>query len=186
MSNSATLLLTNAIVLTMDATLTTQHEPGAVAVRQDGRIRRGRARSGAAHTVSCSPDHRLRRKSAHAWAGQRPHPPPHDPAARPGRRSAPGRVADRLHDAGRTRICDAEFVKLGTQSPAPNASAPASPASPICITSRTMWRRHCRGRAARGVCGQTVLKFPTPDAASFEKSLDAARATSSKPGRVIR
>ena len=34
MSNNATLLLTNAIVLTMDAALT-QYEPGAVAVQGD-------------------------------------------------------------------------------------------------------------------------------------------------------
>jgi len=49
-----------------------------------------------------------------------------------------------------------------------------SPVSPTC----TILRRCCQATAEAGlraVCSQTVLKFPTPDAASYDDSLAAAR-----------
>ncbi len=82
MTKSATLLLVNALVLTMDEEMH-QYEPGAVAISGDSILAVGsEAEIRKAYTARA--DHRLRRESADAGACQCPHPCPDDTAARPG------------------------------------------------------------------------------------------------------
>ena len=82
MSNNPVFLLTNAIVLTMDAALT-QYEPGAVAVQGDHIAAVG-PEAELRGQFPAAPDHRLRRQGADAGAGQRARPRGDDPPARPG------------------------------------------------------------------------------------------------------
>src|SRR5918996_5871148 len=68
-----------------------------------------------------------------------------------------------------------EFVALGTQL----ACAEMIRAGATCFADMYYFEESVAEAAAeaglRAVCGQTVLKFPSPDAASFEDSLAAAR-----------
>ena len=172
MSVSCDLLLTNATVLTMDDAV-------------HGASHRARSRSAAtrssrsgrrARRTSAAETHRLPRPRRDAGPGQRAHPRADDAAARAGRRSAPRRLADGLHDAGRARVRQPRLrrarhaARLRRDDPLGHR-----PASPTCTTSRRRSPRRPPTAGMRALCAQTVLRFPTPDAASFEDSLARAR-----------
>ena len=69
-----------------------------------------------------------------------------------------------------------EFVRLGTQL----ACAEMIRSGTTCFADMYYFEdsvaRATAEAGLRGVLGQSVLKFPAPDAASFEESLEAARA----------
>ena len=170
---TTTLLLTNAIVLTMDAALT-QYEPGAVAVEGD-------------HIAAVGPEADLR--------GQFPAAQIIDCGGKvlmPGLVNAHGHAAMTLlrglADDLRLDVwllgymmpverefVSPEFVRLGTQL----ACAEMIRSGTTCFADMYYFEdsvaRATAEAGLRGVLGQTVLKFPAPDAASFEESLDAAR-----------
>ena len=171
--NHTTLLLTNAIVLTMDAALT-QYEPGAVAVQGD-------------HIAAVGPEAELR--------AQFPAVQIIDCGGKvlmPGLVNAHGHAAMTLlrglADDLRLDVwllgymmpverefVSPEFVHLGTQL----ACAEMIRSGTTCFADMYYFEdsvAHATAEAGlRGVLGQSVLKFPAPDAASFEESLDAAR-----------
>jgi 5-methylthioadenosine/S-adenosylhomocysteine deaminase len=67
-----------------------------------------------------------------------------------------------------------DFVALGTSL----ACAEMIRSGTTCFADMYFekpWRRRRRKAGMRALCGQTVLKFPAPDAASFEDSLSRAR-----------
>ena len=69
-----------------------------------------------------------------------------------------------------------DFVALGTKlGLRRDDPVRARRASPTCTTSRSRSPKRRRRPGMRALCGQTVLKFPAPDAASFEDSLARAR-----------
>jgi 5-methylthioadenosine/S-adenosylhomocysteine deaminase len=169
-----TILLTNAIVLTMDESLT-QYEPGAVAVQGD-------------HIVAVGPDKALRAQF---------------PAAAiidcGGKVLMPGLVNTHGHAAMtllrgladdlrldvwllgymmpvEREFVSPDFVRLGTQL----ACAEMIRSGTTCFADMYYFEDSVARAAAdagvRGVLGQTVLKFPAPDAASYEESVEAARA----------
>ncbi|MGZ6347326.1 MAG: amidohydrolase family protein [Anaerolineales bacterium] len=173
MTKSADLLLFNAIVLTMDEEMH-QYEPGAVAVSGDSILAVGpedeiRKSCQAAHEVDCS-----------------------------GRVLMPGLVNAHTHvpmtllrglaDDLRLDVwlqgyiwpverefVSPDFVRLGTQL----ACAELIRTGVTCFADMYYFEEKVAETTAeaglRAVCGQTVLKFPTPDAVSFEDSLGAAR-----------
>ncbi len=172
--STTSLLLTNAIVLTMDEALT-QYEPGAVAVQGDRIVAVGpeaelRARFPTAETLDCG-----------------------GKVLMPGLVNAHGHAAMTLlrglADDLRLDVwllgymmpverafVSPEFVYLGTQL----ACAEMIRSGITCFADMYYFEDSAARAAAdaglRGVMGQTVLKFPAPDAASFEESLEAARA----------
>ncbi|MCX7707396.1 MAG: amidohydrolase family protein [Anaerolineae bacterium] len=172
--SATSLLLTNAIVLTMDEALT-QYEPGAVAVQGDRIIAVGpeadlRDRFPAAETFDCG-----------------------GKVLMPGLVNAHGHAAMTLlrglADDLRLDVwllgymmpverefVSPEFVYLGTQL----ACAEMIRSGITCFADMYYFEdsaaRATADAGLRGVMGQTVLKFPAPDAASFEESLEAARA----------
>ncbi len=174
MSDNAMLLLTNAIVLTMDEALT-QYEPGAVAV-QDDRI------------VAVGPESDLR--------GQFPAAQVIDCGGKvlmPGLVNAHGHAAmvllRGLADDLRLDVwllgymmpversfVSPEFVRLGTQL----ACAEMIRSGTTCFADMYYFEDSVAQATAdaglRGVLGQTVMKFPAPDAASYEESVELARA----------
>jgi 5-methylthioadenosine/S-adenosylhomocysteine deaminase len=174
MSNNATLLLTNAIVLTMDAALS-QFEPGAVAVEGD-------------HIVAVGLEADLR--------GQFPAAQILDCGGKvlmPGLVNAHGHAAmvllRGLADDLRLDVwllgymmpversfVSPDFVRLGTQL----ACAEMIRSGTTCFADMYYFEDSAAQATAdaglRGVLGQTVLKFPAPDAASYEESLELARA----------
>ncbi len=168
------LLLTNAIVLTMDDAFT-QYEPGAVAVQGDqivavGREADLRGRFPAAATIDCG-----------------------GKVLMPGLVNAHGHAAmvllRGLADDLRLDVwllgymmpvereyVTPEFVRLGTQL----ACAEMIRSGTTCFADMYYFEDSVAQATAdaglRGVLGQSVLKFPAPDAASYEESLDLARA----------
>lgn len=172
--SATSLLLTNAIVLTMDEALT-QYEPGAVAVQGDQIVAVGpeaelRKAFPAAETVDCG-----------------------GKVLMPGLVNAHGHAAMTLlrglADDLRLDVwllgymmpverefVSPEFVYLGTQL----ACAEMIRSGITCFADMYYFEDSAARAAAdaglRGVMGQTVLKFPAPDATSFEESLEAARA----------
>lgn len=172
--STTSLLLTNAIVLTMDEAFT-QYEPGAVAVQGDRIVAVGpeadlRARFPAAETLDCG-----------------------GKVLMPGLVNAHGHAAMTLlrglADDLRLDVwllgymmpverefVSPEFVYLGTQL----ACAEMIRSGITCFADMYYFEDGAARAAAdaglRGVMGQTVLKFPAPDATSFEESLEAARA----------
>ena len=173
MPASPTLLLTNAIILTMDATLT-QYEPGAVAVQGDliaavGSEAEIRAQFPAAQIIDCG-----------------------------GKVLMPGLINAHTHAAMtllrgladdlrldvwllgymmpvERAFVSPDFVRLGTQL----ACAEMIRSGVTCFADMYYFEdsvaRATADAGLRGVLGQTVLKFPAPDASSFEESLEAAR-----------
>jgi 5-methylthioadenosine/S-adenosylhomocysteine deaminase len=173
MTKSADLLLFNAIVLTMDEELH-QYEPGAVAIIGDSIIAVGpeaEVRKGftAANVVDCT-----------------------------GRVLMPGLVNAHTHvpmtlmrglaDDLRLDVwlqgyiwpverefVSPDFVRLGTKL----ACAELIRSGVTCFADMYFFEEHVAQATAeagmRAVCSQTVLKFPSADAVSFEDSLAAAR-----------
>ncbi len=174
MSNNATLLLTNAIVLILDEALT-QYEPGAVAVQDDRIVAVGlesdlRAKFPAAETHDCG-----------------------GKVLMPGLVNAHGHAAmvllRGLADDLRLDVwllgymmpversfVSPEFVRLGTKL----ACAEMIRSGTTCFADMYYFEDSVAQATAdaglRGVLGQTVMKFPTPDAASYEESVELARA----------
>jgi len=167
------LLLTNAIVLTMDAALT-QYEPGAVLVEDD-------------HIAAVGPADVMQRGCPDAEVldcGGKVLMPglvnahTHAPMA-----LLRGLVDDLRLDVWllgymmpvEREFVSPEFVRLGTLV----ACAEMIRSGVTCFADMYYFEdavaTAVRDAGLRAVCGQTVLKFPTPDAASFEESLEAAR-----------
>ena len=96
--NKADIILTNAIVLTMDEAFNL-YEPGAVAVKDDSIIAVGPSEE-INRGLHSHRNHRLLSSSADARSNQRAHTRTNDTAARVGRRFTPGCLAAGLYDAG--------------------------------------------------------------------------------------
>ena len=168
-----TLLLTNAIVLTMDATLS-QFEPGAVAVQGD-------------RIDAVGPDEMLRAQFPEAQV-----------IDCGGKVLMPGLINAHTHAAMtllrgladdlrldvwllgymmpvEREFVSPDFVRLGTQL----ACAEMIRSGVTCFADMYYFEdsvaRATAEAGLRGVLGQSVLKFPAPDAGSFEESLEAAR-----------
>jgi 5-methylthioadenosine/S-adenosylhomocysteine deaminase len=174
MSDHTTLLLTNAIVLTIDAALT-QYEPGGVAVEGDHIAAVGleadlRGQFPAAEIIDCG-----------------------GKVLMPGLINAHGHAAMTLlrglADDLRLDVwllgymmpverefVSPEFVRLGTLL----ACAEMIRSGTTCFADMYYFEdsvaRATAEAGLRGLLGQSVLKFPAPDAASYEESLDTARA----------
>ncbi len=168
------LLLTNAIVLTLDDAFT-QYETGAVAVQGDQIVAVGheadlRGRFPDAETLDCG-----------------------GKVLMPGLVNAHGHAAmvllRGLADDLRLDVwllgymmpvereyVTPEFVRLGTQL----ACAEMIRCGTTCFADMYYFEDSVAQAVAdaglRGVLGQSVLKFPAPDAASYEESLELARA----------
>src|SRR5512146_2183466 len=167
------LLLTNATVLTMDEQMH-QYEPGAVAVRDD-------------RIVAVGPESELRERFS---AGQ--------VLDCGGKVLMPGLINAHTHvpmtllrglaDDLRLDVwlmgymmpverefVSPDFVRLGTQL----ACAEMIRSGVTCFADMYYFEEDIARATAeagmRAVCSQTVLKFPTPDAQSYEESLAAAR-----------
>jgi 5-methylthioadenosine/S-adenosylhomocysteine deaminase len=173
MTHPADLLLTNAIVLTMDEGLT-QYEPGAIAIQGEAILAVGseadlRAQYTAKETMDCG-----------------------------GKVVMPGLVNAHTHAAmtllrgladdlrldvwllgymmpvERTFVSP-EFVDLGTRL----ACAEMIRSGVTCFADMYYFESDVAQAVAevgqRAVCSQTVLKFPAPDADSYEESLAYAR-----------
>jgi 5-methylthioadenosine/S-adenosylhomocysteine deaminase len=173
MSTPPTILLTNAIVLTMDAALS-QYEPGAVAVQGDSIVAVGPeadllAQFPAAQTLDCG-----------------------GKVLMPGLVNAHGHAAMTLlrglADDLRLDVwllgymmpverafVSPDFVRLGTQL----ACAEMIRCGTTCFADMYYFEdsvaRATAEAGMRGVLGQSVLKFPAPDAASYEESVELAR-----------
>ena len=173
MPKPADLLLVNALVLTMDDEMH-QFEPGALAIRGDSILAVGsesdiRASYAGDQTIDCG-----------------------------GKVMMPGLVNAHTHvpmtllrglaDDLRLDVwlmgymmpverefVSPEFVRLGTQL----ACAELIRSGVTCFADMYYFEEDVAKATAeaglRAVCSQTVLKFPTPDAASYEDSLAAAR-----------
>src|SRR5512133_1554910 len=167
------LLLTNAILLTMDSQLH-QYDPGAVAVRGDS-------------IVAVGPESELRHeydaKEIIDCGGK---------VLMPGLINAhthvPMTLLRGLADDLRLDVwlmgymmpverefVSPEFVRLGTQI----ACAEMIRSGVTCFADMYYFEEDVAKATAeagmRAVCSQSVLKFPSPDAQSFEESLAAAR-----------
>jgi 5-methylthioadenosine/S-adenosylhomocysteine deaminase len=172
MAKTADLLLTNAIVLTMDENLTC-FEPGAVAVQADS-------------ILAVGPEAALRKdiaaKETYDCGGK---------VLMPGLVNAhthvPMTLLRGLADDMRLDVwlmgymmpverefVSPDFVQLGTKL----ACVELIRSGVTCFADMYYFEEHVARATAeaglRAVCAQTVLKFPTPDAQSFEESLTAA------------
>jgi 5-methylthioadenosine/S-adenosylhomocysteine deaminase len=173
MNQTVDLLLTNAIVLTMDDQLT-QYDRGALAVSADKIIAVGpegelRAKFTAHETIDCG-----------------------------GKVLMPGLVNAHTHAAMtllrgladdlrldvwlmgymmpvEREFVSPDFVRLGTSL----ACAELIRSGVTCFADMYYFEEHVARATAeaglRAVCSQTVLKFPSPDAGDYEESLAAAR-----------
>jgi 5-methylthioadenosine/S-adenosylhomocysteine deaminase len=173
MKNQADVLLINAIVLTMDEALHL-YEPGAVAVRGDSIAALGpqaviEAEWEAVETVDCH-----RRVLMPGLINAHTH--------------APMTLLRGLADDLRLDVwllgymmpverefVSPEFVALGTQI----ACVEMIRSGVTCFADMYYFEEHvARATAAAGlraVCSQTVMKYPAPDAPSYEESLTEAR-----------
>jgi 5-methylthioadenosine/S-adenosylhomocysteine deaminase len=169
----ADLLLTNAVVLTMDDQLTL-YEPGAVAIRGDQIIAVGREADLLA-TIQASMIHDCRGKvlmpgmvNAHT----------HVPMT-----LLRGLADDLRLDVWlmgymmpvERQFVSPDFVRLGTQL----ACAELIRSGVTCFADMYYFEEHVARATAeagmRAVCSQTVLKFPAPDAQDYEESLERTR-----------
>ena len=167
------LVLTNAIVLTMDDQMTL-YEPGAVAINGDTIVAVGKA---ADLLVS------IQAKQVHDCGGK---------VLMPGMVNAhthvPMTLLRGLADDLRLDVwlmgymmpverqfVSPEFVRLGTQL----ACAELIRSGVTCFADMYYFEEHVAQATAeagmRAVCSQTVLKFPAPDARDYEESLERAR-----------
>ncbi|MBW8011291.1 MAG: amidohydrolase family protein [Chloroflexi bacterium] len=173
MPKKADILLTNAIVLTMDEEFN-QYEPGAVAVKGDSILAVGleselKKQYTAAETIDC--------------AGK---------VLMPGLVNAhthvPMTMLRGLADDLRLDVwllgyimpterefVDPEFVRLGTSIGCAEFIRTGITSFADMYYFEEDVAIATSEAGLRGVLGQTVLKFPTPDARSFEESLAAAR-----------
>jgi 5-methylthioadenosine/S-adenosylhomocysteine deaminase len=170
---SADYILTNGIVLTMDDAYRV-YNPGAVAIRKDSILAVGPADE---VTTACSSDHVL------DCDGQ---------VILPGLINAhthvPMTLLRGLADDLRLDVwllgymmpterefVSPDFVRLGTRL----ACAEMILAGVTCFADMYYFEHEVAQTTAevgmRAVCGQTILKFPSPDAASYEESLAACR-----------
>src|ERR1051325_3581627 len=173
MTQQVDTLFTNALVLTMDENFT-QYHPGAVAVKEDKIIAVGfedklKKEFSAQETVDC-----------------------HGKILMPGLINAhthvPMTLLRGLADDLRLDVwlmgymmpverefVSPEFVRLGTLL----ACAEQIRSGVTTFNDMYYFEEHVAKAAAdagmRAVCGQTVMKFPAPDAASYEDSLQMAR-----------
>ncbi len=173
MNQSADILLTNAIVLTMDNNFT-QYEPGALAISGD-------------HIMAVGPDAKLRKEIAAQEMIDC-----HGKVLMPGLVNAHTHMAMTLlrglADDLRLDVwllgymmpverefVSPDFVRLGTMI----ACAESIRSGVTCLADMYYFEEDVAQTIAdvglRAVCSQTVLKFPAPDAESFEESLASAR-----------
>jgi len=173
MNQSADILLTNAIVLTMDNNFT-QYEPGALAISGD-------------HIMAVGPDAKLRKEIAAQETIDC-----HGKVLMPGLVNAHTHMAMTLlrglADDLRLDVwllgymmpverefVSPDFVRLGTMI----ACAESIRSGVTCLADMYYFEEDVAQTIAdvglRAVCSQTVLKFPAPDAESFEESLASAR-----------
>lgn len=173
MTQTCDILLTNALVLTMDEAMT-RFEPGAVAIEGDHILAVGlgttlSAEYQAQETLDCG-----------------------------GRVLMPGLVNAHTHAAMNLlrgladdlrldvwllgymmpverEFVSPDFVRLGTQM----ACVELIRSGVTCFADMYYYEEHVAQATAqaglRALCAQTVLKFPTPDAQSYEESLALAR-----------
>ena len=173
MTQSADLLLVNAVVLTMDEKMD-QYEPGAVAITGDT-------------IVGVGSEARLRK----AWSTAQV-------VDCQGKLLMPGLINAHTHVAMsllrgladdlrldvwlmgymmpvEREFVSPDFVRLGTQL----ACAELIRSGVTCFADMYYFEENVAKATAeaglRAVCSQTVLKFPTPDARAFEDSLALAR-----------
>jgi len=173
MTQPVDLLLTNATVLTMDSGFS-QHEPGAVAISDDSIVAVGPAaelegRFAARETVDCNGSTVL-------------------PGLINTHTHAPMTLLRGLADDLRLDVwllgymmpverqfVSPDFVRLGTQL----ACVELIRSGVTCFADMYYFEDEVAKAAAeaglRAVVGETVLRFPAPDAGSFEESLAAAR-----------
>jgi 5-methylthioadenosine/S-adenosylhomocysteine deaminase len=173
MSDSADLLLTNGLVLTMDESFS-QFEPGAVAVRGDSIVAVGPAdeleRSWQAETtIDCQ-----QRVILPGLVNAHTHVP---------MTLLRGLADDLRLDVWllgyimpvEREYVSPEFVRLGTSL----ACLELIRSGVTCFADMYYFEEEVAKATAaaglRGVVGQTVLRFPAPDAHSFEESLALAR-----------
>jgi 5-methylthioadenosine/S-adenosylhomocysteine deaminase len=173
MNQSADILLTNAIVLTMDKNFT-QYEPGALAISGD-------------HIVAVGPDAKLHKEIVAQETIDC-----HGKVLMPGLVNAHTHMAMTLlrglADDLRLDVwllgymmpverefVSPDFVRLGTMI----ACAESIRSGVTCLADMYYFEEDVAQTIAdvglRAVCSQTVLKFPAPDAESFEESLASAR-----------
>ncbi len=173
MTKPAHLLLVNALVLSMDEEMH-QYEPGAVAISGDSLLAVGseadiRKAYTAAQTIDCAGKVLM-------------------PGLVNAHTHAPMTLLRGLADDLRLDVwlmgymmpverefVSPDFVRLGTQL----ACAELIRSGVTCFADMYYFEEDVAKATAeaglRAVCSQTVLKFPTPDAASYEDSLAAAR-----------
>ena len=173
MTQQVDILFTNAFVLTMDEALT-QYSPGAVAVRGDSIVAVGpeqeiRSQYSAGETVACGGKILM-------------------PGLINAHTHVPMTLLRGLADDLRLDVwlmgymmpverefVSPEFVRLGTLL----ACAEQIRSGVTTFNDMYYFEEDVAQAAAdagvRAVCGQTVMKFPAPDAASFEDSLQMAR-----------
>jgi 5-methylthioadenosine/S-adenosylhomocysteine deaminase len=173
MTKYTDLLLVNALVLTMDEEMH-QHEPGAVAVKGDSILAVGPEAEvckeySAAQVVDCNGKVLM-------------------PGLINAHTHVPMTLLRGLADDLRLDVwlmgymmpverefVSPDFVRLGTQL----ACAELIRAGVTCFADMYYFEEYVARATAeaglRAVCSQTVLKFPAPDAQSFEDSLAAAR-----------
>ncbi len=167
-------LFTNAHVLTMDEKLN-QYNPGAVAVNGDSIVAVGpefeiSEEYSGKETIDCG------RKICDARPDQRTHTCADDSAAR-------GLADDLRLDVWlmgymmpvERQFVSPEFVRLGTSI----ACAELIRSGVTTFNDMYYFEEDVAKATAqagmRAVCGQSVLKFSTPDAASYEDSMEMAR-----------
>jgi 5-methylthioadenosine/S-adenosylhomocysteine deaminase len=173
MTKPADLLLVNALVLTMDEEMH-QYEPGAVAISRDSILAVGEEKDirkayTATQTIDCGGKVLMPGLvNAHT----------HVPMT-----LMRGLADDLRLDVWLMGYCmpverefvSPDFVRLGTQL----ACAELIRTGVTCFADMYYFEEDVAKATAeaglRAVCSQTVLKFPTPDAASYEDSLAAAR-----------
>ena len=173
MTEPAQLLLVNALVLTMDEEMH-QYEPGAVAISGDSLLAVGpeadiRKAYSAAQIIDCGGKVLM-------------------PGLINAHTHAPMTLLRGLADDLRLDVwlmgymmpverefVSPDFVRLGTQL----ACAELIRTGVTCFADMYYFEEDVAKATAeaglRAVCSQTVLKFPTPDASSYEDSLAAAR-----------
>src|SRR5689334_20790115 len=173
MTQQADIILSNALILTMDENLT-QYSPGAVAVKGDSIIAVGnedeiKKEYSATEALDCKGKVLM-------------------PGLINAHTHVPMTLLRGLADDLRLDVwlmgymlpverefVSPDFVRLGTQL----ACAEMIRSGATCFADMYYFEDSVAQAAAqvgmRALCGQTVLKFPSPDAASYEDSLAAAR-----------
>jgi 5-methylthioadenosine/S-adenosylhomocysteine deaminase len=169
----ADLLLTNAIVLTMDDSMT-MYEPGAVAIQGERILALGEAAELAKTIVAKEVIDCQSKILMPGLVNAHTHVP---------MTLLRGLADDLRLDVWlmgymmpvEREFVSPDFVRLGTSL----ACVEMIRSGVTCFADMYYFEDHVAQAAAaagmRGVCAQTVMKFPTPDAGFFEESLAAAR-----------